>query len=110
MAEMFGWSGHKLAEIQLEKISKASFEIEDMTPSAVELTVTHDDFEPGSEMPKDVREGWAGIRSNLKSLLETGWTASEERDPAADVGALLKPGCAHRAAGPTLRAITLRYG
>jgi uncharacterized protein YndB with AHSA1/START domain/DNA-binding transcriptional ArsR family regulator len=82
MAEMFGWTDQKLAELRQEKISKVTFEIEEMSPSAVKLTVTHDDFEPGSEMLKGVREGWIAILSNLKSLLETGWTVSEERTPA----------------------------
>lgn len=81
MAEMFGWSDQRLAELQQEKISKVTFEIEEMTPSAVRLTVTHDDFEPDSEMLQGVREGWVGILSNLKSLLETGWTVSEEGAP-----------------------------
>jgi uncharacterized protein YndB with AHSA1/START domain/DNA-binding transcriptional ArsR family regulator len=81
MAEMFGWSDQKLAELQQEKISKVTFEIEEMTPSAVKLTVTHDDLKPDSEMLKGVREGWIGILSNLKSLLETGRTVSEEESP-----------------------------
>lgn len=58
-------------------------EIEEMTPSAVKVTVTYDDFEPDSEMLNGVREGWVGILSNLKSLLETGWTVSEEGPPQA---------------------------
>jgi hypothetical protein len=49
-----------------------------MTPTVVRLTVTHDDFEPDSEMLKGVREGWVAILWNLKSLLETGRTVSEE--------------------------------
>ncbi len=81
MAEMFGWSDERLAELQQERISKVTFEIEEVTPSAVKLTVTHDDFEPDSEMLKGVREGWVGILSNLKSLLETGWTVSEDGAP-----------------------------
>lgn len=81
MAEMFGWSDEKLAELQQEKISKVTFEIEEMTVSAVKLTVIHDDFEPDSEMLQGVSEGWVGILSNLKSLLETGWTVSEEEAP-----------------------------
>ncbi len=78
MAEMFGWSDQKLTELQQEKVSKVTFEIEEVTPSVVKLTVTHDDFEPDSEMLQGVREGWVGILSNLKSLLETGRTVSED--------------------------------
>jgi uncharacterized protein YndB with AHSA1/START domain/biotin operon repressor len=70
MAQMFGWSEEKLAELRKEKRSKVTFEIEPAGP-AVKLTVTHDDFEPDSEMLRGVRQGWPAILSNLKSLLET---------------------------------------
>jgi hypothetical protein len=33
--------------------------------------VTHDDFEPDSEMLKGISGGWPSVLSNLKSLLET---------------------------------------
>jgi len=42
--------------------------------STVKLTVTHDDFEPDSEMLKSISEGWPTFLSNLKTLLETGET------------------------------------
>ncbi|GAA4773939.1 metalloregulator ArsR/SmtB family transcription factor [Actinomycetospora chlora] len=71
MQEMFGWSDERLAELQQEKRSKVTFEIEE-AGGAVKLTVTHDDFVPGSEMKKGVEQGWPGILSNLKSVLETG--------------------------------------
>ena len=38
----------------------------------VRLTVTHDEFEAGSEMPGGITEGWPRVLSILKSLLETG--------------------------------------
>ncbi len=79
MAEMFGWSDGKLAELQKEKRSKVTFEIEP-AQSAVRLTVTHDDFEPDSEMLKGISEGWPAILSDLKSLLETGETLSPAPD------------------------------
>lgn len=72
MAEMFGWSDEKLAELRKEKRSKVTFEIEPINSGVVKLTVTHDDFEPDSEMLNGVSQGWPGILSNLKSLLETG--------------------------------------
>jgi uncharacterized protein YndB with AHSA1/START domain/DNA-binding transcriptional ArsR family regulator len=78
MAELFGWSEERLAELQQERISKVTFSIDEVAAQVVLLTVTHDDFEPDSEMLRGVREGWVGIVSNLKSLLETGWTLSEE--------------------------------
>jgi len=83
MAEMFGWSDERLAELQNEPRSKVTFEIEPMGP-AVKLTVTHDDFVPGSEMRKGVQDGWPGILSNLKSLLETGDIVASSADVAGD--------------------------
>lgn len=71
MAEMFGWSAERLAELQQEKRSKVTFDIEP-AGQAVKLTVTHDDFAPGSEMRAGVSQGWPAILSNLKSYLETG--------------------------------------
>jgi uncharacterized protein YndB with AHSA1/START domain/DNA-binding transcriptional ArsR family regulator len=87
MAELFGWSQERLAELRQEKVSKVTFEIDEVTPRVVRLTVTHDDFEPDSEMLRGVREGWVGILSNLKSLLETGWTLSEEEAPGGEAEA-----------------------
>ena len=68
---MFGWSDERLAELRQEKRSKVTFEIEPVA-GVVKLTVVHDDFEPDSEMRRGVSDGWPGILSNLKSLLETG--------------------------------------
>jgi uncharacterized protein YndB with AHSA1/START domain/DNA-binding transcriptional ArsR family regulator len=76
-AELFGWSEERLAELQREKRSKATFELEPVG-SAVKLTVTHDDFEPGSEMLRAISGrrpetgGWPELLSDLKTLLETG--------------------------------------
>lgn len=54
-----------------EKPSRVTFEI---TPfmGHVKLTVTHDQFEPGSKVLAGVSQGWPAILSGLKSLLETG--------------------------------------
>lgn len=71
MAEMFGWSDERLAELRQEKISKVTFDIEP-AGSSVKLTVTHDDFPPESPMRDAVSQGWPAILSNLKSVLETG--------------------------------------
>lgn len=70
-AEMFGWTQERLAELQQEKPSKVTFEIEPVG-AAVKLTVTHDDFPPDSEMFKGARDGWPALLSALKTLLETG--------------------------------------
>lgn len=70
-AKMFGWSDEQFAELIKEKRSKVTFQIEPVG-SLVKLTVTHDDFEPDSEMLKAISQGWPAILSNLKTLLETG--------------------------------------
>jgi len=54
-----------------EKQSRVTFEIEPIG-EVVRLTVTHDRFEPGSEMLESIREGWPKVLSSLKSLLEAG--------------------------------------
>jgi DNA-binding transcriptional ArsR family regulator/uncharacterized protein YndB with AHSA1/START domain len=54
-----------------EKRSKVTFEIEPVG-SAVKLTVTHDDFEPGSVVLEGVSGGWPSLIAGLKTLLETG--------------------------------------
>ena len=40
--------------------------------SAVRLTTTHDNFEEGSKILQGISNGWPGILSSLKTLLETG--------------------------------------
>jgi hypothetical protein len=54
-----------------EKPSRVTFELEPMR-SAVKLTVTHDQFEPGSRVYEGIRSGWPMILASLKSFLETG--------------------------------------
>ena len=68
---MFGWTEERFAELVKEGLSKVTFDLEP-AGSSVKLTVTHDDFEPGSEMLKAVSGGWPQILASLKSLLETG--------------------------------------
>src|SRR5215813_6348272 len=41
-------------------------------PTAVRLTVMHEDLEAGSDMEQGIRRGWPVVLSNLKTLLETG--------------------------------------
>lgn len=38
----------------------------------VRLTVTHEEFEVGSDMLRNISYGWPVVLSSLKSLLETG--------------------------------------
>ncbi|MDQ2754394.1 MAG: metalloregulator ArsR/SmtB family transcription factor [Actinomycetota bacterium] len=75
MAALFGWSDEELAELQTERRSKVTFEIEP-AGAAVKLTVFHDDFELDSEMLKGISQGWPMILSNLKSVLEIDETLS----------------------------------
>jgi hypothetical protein len=49
-----------------------TFELEPIGNVEVKLTVTHDEFEPGSKVHAAVSNGWPMILSSLKSLLETG--------------------------------------
>jgi uncharacterized protein YndB with AHSA1/START domain len=54
-----------------EKPSRVTFELESMG-TEVKLTVTHDEFEPGSKVRTAVSNGWPLVLASLKSLLETG--------------------------------------
>jgi uncharacterized protein YndB with AHSA1/START domain len=38
----------------------------------VRLTVTHDEFKPGTDMLRKISNGWPRVLSSLKSFLETG--------------------------------------
>jgi uncharacterized protein YndB with AHSA1/START domain len=52
---------HTRVAIDVEKV-------EDM----VRLTVTHDEFQPGSDMLRKISNGWPRVLSSMKSFLETG--------------------------------------
>ena len=67
-----------------ERRSKVTFEIEPLG-ELVKLTVVHDGFEPGSLMASLVSQGWPGILSNLKTLLETGETLPTYDEPPPTV-------------------------
>ncbi|MEQ9643377.1 MAG: SRPBCC family protein [Alphaproteobacteria bacterium] len=56
-----------------EPASRVIYEIETVGDS-VRLTVTHDHFLPDSKVRDGVANGWPGILSGLKTLLETGAT------------------------------------
>ena len=53
------------------KHSRVTFEI-DPFGDAVRLTVTHENFEPGSDMLPRIARGWPAVLSSLKTMLETG--------------------------------------
>ncbi|MDQ7906113.1 metalloregulator ArsR/SmtB family transcription factor [Phytohabitans sp. ZYX-F-186] len=68
---VYGDDQEFLRKASAERRSKVTFDIEPHG-DLVKLTVTHDDFDPGSVVLGGVTEGWPPILSSLKSLLETG--------------------------------------
>jgi DNA-binding transcriptional ArsR family regulator len=68
--------------IAAEPRSRVAFEIDDLG-DFVKLTVTHEGFEPGSEVLETISQGWPHILSNLKTVLETDETLSESQARAA---------------------------
>jgi uncharacterized protein YndB with AHSA1/START domain len=67
----YSWQVEFHEVFRREKPSRVTFELEP-TGDEVKLTVTHDEFEPGSKVHAAVSNGWPMILSSLKSLLETG--------------------------------------
>jgi uncharacterized protein YndB with AHSA1/START domain len=67
----FGEDQESLAKASKERRSKITFDIEPLG-DLVKLTVTHDDFDPGSIMLAGISEGWPSIIASLKTMLETG--------------------------------------
>ncbi|MCP2273551.1 ArsR/SmtB family transcription factor [Actinokineospora diospyrosa] len=66
-----GFDPAEIAVLAAQRRSKVTFDIEALE-GRVRLTVTHDGFEPGSELVAGVSHGWPEILSSLKTLLETG--------------------------------------
>jgi len=60
------------------KHTRVTFVIEPVM-EAVRLTVTHSGLEPNSKMLRDISQGWPGVLSGLKTLLETGKTMMTPR-------------------------------
>jgi uncharacterized protein YndB with AHSA1/START domain len=77
-------------ELRDEHPSRVTFDIE-LKGKDVKLTLTHDEFEPGSKILEGIRSGWPAILSSLKSLLETGkplaTSSAEAAAEAADAAA-----------------------
>lgn len=67
--EMPGYQGQRVDLTRPEQPSRVTFEIEPYL-GKVKLTLTHDQFEPGSKVLPGVSNGWPVILSGLKSLLE----------------------------------------
>ncbi|WP_129664220.1 ArsR/SmtB family transcription factor [Phytoactinopolyspora endophytica] len=74
-------SDEAAGKLRDETRSKVTFDIEPYG-EMVKLTVVHDGFEPGSTMLEMVGQGWPELLSSLKTLLETGETLPEAKEPA----------------------------
>jgi uncharacterized protein YndB with AHSA1/START domain len=61
----------RLVDDATEPPSRVTFELSPFMDK-VKLTLTHDDFTPGSKVLEGVSQGWPAILSSLKSLLERG--------------------------------------
>jgi uncharacterized protein YndB with AHSA1/START domain len=64
------WASPKEANDPAKR-SRVTYDIAE-SGEMVRLTVTHDELEPGSNMARNVSEGWPIVLSGLKTLLETG--------------------------------------
>jgi len=92
----YSWQVEFHEVFRREKPSRVTFELEPTAGAEVKLTVTHDEFEPGSKVHAAVRNGWPLILSSLKSLLETGHastlTGPEQHDGARERAIALAQG------------------
>lgn len=73
---VISWTSPKNAD-DPDQESRVTIELIELGPDT-RLTVTHADLIAGSDMEKGVTQGWPAVVSNLKTLLETGKTLSEE--------------------------------
>lgn len=70
-AKAVGISNDVYDKVVDESRSRATFEIEPLG-EMTKLTVVHDNFDEGSVMYDLLSQGWPGLLSSLKTLLETG--------------------------------------
>ncbi|MDF2714558.1 MAG: hypothetical protein K0R28_1483 [Paenibacillus sp.] len=68
------WKLLAVPETSVEEPSRITYEITEQAnnPGVCTLTVTHDQFEHAPNTFRFVGNGWPGVLSNLKTLLETG--------------------------------------
>jgi uncharacterized protein YndB with AHSA1/START domain len=88
----YTWHVEFADELRDEHPSRVTFEIEP-SDREVKLTLTHDDFGPGSRILEGVRSGWPAILASLKTMLETGKplsTTSAQAAAAAQAEAVAK--------------------
>ena len=72
------WNGVEGSKTQEPTPSVVTFELVALGPDT-KLTVTHAKLTKGSVMHDGVTQGWPALLSNLKSLLETGKTLSDDK-------------------------------
>lgn len=82
-AKTVGLSDDVYARVAGEGRSKVTFEIEPLG-ALTRLTVVHDDFDEGSVLHSMLSQGWPGLLSSLKTLLETGEPLPEPERAAQD--------------------------
>ena len=66
-----------------DKVSRVIYELEGLGAST-RLTITHSELEAGSVMERGIKGGWPIVFSNLKSLIETGRTMTDDIWPKQD--------------------------
>lgn len=81
-AKAVGISDDVYERLVAERRSKVTFEIEPLG-ELTKLTVIHDDFDEDSTMLTLLSQGWPGLLSSLKTLLETGDPLSEPTTSAS---------------------------
>jgi uncharacterized protein YndB with AHSA1/START domain/DNA-binding transcriptional ArsR family regulator len=84
LAESLQLTDEARERIAAEPRSRVTFDIEPLG-ELVKLTVVHDGFEPGSVVASMVTQGWPGILSSLKTMLETGDTLPASPEPLVPV-------------------------
>jgi len=65
------WQNQFIPEMKADGDSRCTMELEPQGDT-VKLTITHESETPESKLIQAVSNGWPGILSSLKSLLETG--------------------------------------
>jgi uncharacterized protein YndB with AHSA1/START domain len=66
------WRNEFKPELKEEGYSRCTFTLEPLPGGAMKLTVTHEIDRDRSKFIEAVSNGWPGILSSLKTLLETG--------------------------------------
>jgi len=72
------WNGPEGSKSQEPHPSLVTYELVALGPDT-KLTITHARLNDGSVMHRGVTQGWQALMSNLKTLLETGKTLSENQ-------------------------------